>query len=223
MKQRLGALLCVVWVLAGSACGSPDPADSASEEATTSPSVSASRIRIESVPKAALSLEDMGSGWSKFDLGAVEGCTKIGGEICVENLPGRTSSKIQVAYTRDQSGGYVANAVVLMVVEGDAREVMDEFRTAARTKVWNQSFESGTASYKLSALPFSKQGDETFAVHIQSTARNRKSGTESSREIDYIVFRSGRVLSFLYVIKADPAAIARRSAAKIRALIAGDL
>lgn len=217
--MKRGFLLCVAVALTVTACGSSDGSDSA---ATLSPRRAA--ISVDDIPKAALSLEDMGKGWSKFDVAAVEGCTKIGGKICVEGLKGRVSKKTEVGYAQtDDKGGFVANTILLMAVEEDARKAVDTFRTAARTKQWNQSFSTTEATYELSALAFDRQADETLAYRILSTARDRRSGRESSRQIDYIVFRSQRVISFLYVIKVDAAAVARKSAAKIEALVSGAL
>jgi hypothetical protein len=215
---KRGVLLCVVSVLALSACGSSDPSDSAA-----SPSAAAA-IRVDAVPKAALSLEDMGEGWSRFDVASVEGCTKIGGKICAEDVPGRVSTKIEVGYNQgDSNEGFVANTILLMAVEEDARKAVDAFRAAARTKRWNQSFTAGDATYELSPLEFDRQGDETIAYRILSTATGHGSDRSASRQIDYIVFRSGRVISFLYVIKAESAPIARKSAEKIEALVSGEL
>lgn len=215
-------MLAFLSVIAVSACGSPDSDTGA--RATGSPSAVAATIRADAIPKAALSLEDMGSGWSTFDVEAVEGCTKIGGKICVENVPGRVSTKAEVAYNQARMPSrFVANTILLMAVEDDARTVVDEFRKAARTTRWSQSFSSGDATYELSALEFDRLADETLSYRIDSTVKDRRTGRSASQRVDYIVFRSGRVLSFLYAIGADSAAIAQKSAGKVQALVDGEL
>lgn len=111
----------------------------------------------------------------------------------------------------------MANTVLLMAVESDARAAIDAFRSAAKTKSWTQTFRTTKATYELSTLSFDRVADETLAFRIVSTVAT------TSGEIDYIVFRSGRVLSFLYVIEVDSAPVARKSAAKIEALVTGAL
>jgi len=216
--MKRGVLLCVAVALTFPACGS----DGSGSAATLSPRPAA--ISVDDIPKAALSLEDMGSGWSRFDVQAVEGCTKLGGKICVEDVPGRVSTKTEVGYRQaGTQGGFVANTILLMAVEEDARKAVDAFRTAALTKRWSQSFSTSNATYELSTIPFDRLADETLAYRILSTATDRQSDRAASRHIDYIVFRSGRVLSFLNVIQANTAPIARRSAAKVEALVSGEL
>lgn len=184
--------------------------------------------------RAALSIEDLeqtspteetDADWSEFDLSEVppDDFVRIGGEVGVGNVPGTVRRKVEIAYEQESSdgepSGYVSNSILLMGDEDEARNVMSALRASAQTTSWTQSFSDGDDSYQLAPLPFEDVGDETFAVRLSITTKDRRSGIETTDQVDYVVFRIDPAVSFVFVSRAEAGALVRKSAEKVGELL----
>lgn len=170
----------------------------------------------------------MPSGWSEYDLAARanEAGTKIGGELAVTDDPYPVVAKAARAFEQGQQTafipiGYVSNTVKLLQNEADAQRLLEDFRAASATKEWTESSEQGSYTVKLAALAFDKLGDETFAVRLNNHFTDPDTGSSQDAQVDYVVYRVGRIVSYLFMTLADSSALGRKSVARVDAYASG--
>lgn len=172
--------------------------------------------------RAALTDDDVGAGWSEFDPSGISGdyVVRIGGEVGVDNAPGEIRRYVEVGFERsDDEAAYVSNTVLLMADNVDARGVMDALRAAADITEWTQRSSDGRDDFRLSPLEFESVGDDTFAVRLDITTTGGPFATVTTEQADYVVFRIGPAVSFLFLSKVDSTEMAARSADRVRELV----
>lgn len=172
--------------------------------------------------RAALTDTDVGRGWAPFDVGGIPASSvvRIGGEVGVDNVPGTIERYAEIGYERSDPGepGYVSNTILLMSDEAGARGAIEALRAAAVTTEWTQGFSRGRDDYRLAQLEFESVADELFAVRLGITTTEGPFGAVTNETADYVVFRIGRVLSFLFMSGVDSTEMAARSAERVREL-----
>jgi hypothetical protein len=102
----------------------------------------------------------------------------------------------------------------MLMSQDDAKKTMNDFRAAVQTSTWSQDVDTAVNTYQAVALSFSKIGDETFATRLNITSRSKQFGNEVSGQVDYIVWRRGPLVNFIFTRLGDSAAMTQLQAAK---------
>ena len=196
----------LVLVACATACGSPKPP----AVATPSP------ISPSAIASAALSAADVGPGWTpKTD--ATLNTVQIGGRIGASNIS-NPPAQATTAFTQKTGSGFVSDSVFLMGTPTLARSVIDFHAQAASTTSWTQTrTEGGKTDWKISGQPTGLNppvGEQMFATRLHATITDAK-GAQTERNVDYIVFRVGRVVAFVIAQDVAGAPFARKQESKV--------
>jgi hypothetical protein len=198
------ALILFLISFVACACGKAKPA----AVATPSP------ISPAAIQTTALSPTDMGPGWTP-KTGATPNTVQIGGRIGAANIsnpPAQTTT----AYTQKSGSGFVTDSIFLMGTPTLARNVLDFHAQAASQTAWIQSrTEGGKTDWKISGpLTLPNLGDQMFATRLHATITDEK-GAVTQRDVEYVVFRVGRVVAFLVAQDVGAAPFAQKLATKV--------
>jgi hypothetical protein len=206
-----------VLMLIAAACS-----DSDREEPTASPNISASAVR-----DATLTIEDMPDEWSELKLSDdPNDFVRIGGQFSALDVTPVARAAVAFREERAQATvpvGFITNTVVLTDSADEARESMARLKRAAETEEWQQDFDQGLTTYRLTPLALEPLGDETFAVRLSATQRSRATGEDIDFARDAVYYRIGPVFVFVGVQLADTVGYARKSESRVRQLVSGSL
>lgn len=199
-------------MLCTTACGSPKPP----AVATPSP------ISQSAITSAALSAADMGPGWTqKTD--ATLNTVQIGGRIGATNISS-PPAQATTAFTQKVGSGFVSDSVFLIGSPSLARSVIDFHAQAATTPSWTQTrTEGGKTDWKISGSPPGLSpplGEQMFATRLHATITDAK-GVKTERNVDYIVYRVGRIVAFVIAQDVDGAPFARKQDANVQRVVNG--
>jgi hypothetical protein len=203
--MRLLTTLALLVCLAG--CG---------RSGTTTKVATPQPIDPTAVQGAALSAADMGSGWTEkteVNLNTVQ----IGGRIGATNIA-NPPAQATTAFTQKNGSGFISDSVFLMGSSALARAVIDAHEQAASTTSWKQTrAEGGDTAWKISGAMSGLSpplGEQMFATKLHATITDAK-GAKTERNVEYVVYRVGRVVAFVVAQDVGAAAYARKQAAKV--------
>jgi len=198
--------LLLTALLGVTACGR-----SKTQTVATPPPISPAAIKA-----AALSPADMGSGWTpKAD--ASLNTVQIGGRIGATNVSS-PPAQATTAFTQKNGSGFVSDTVFLMGTPVLARAVIDAHAQAATTTSWAQTrSEGGLTAWQISG-PLGgldpPLGDQMFATRLHARITDEK-GAKTERNVEYVVYRVGRVVAFIITQDVGAASFARKQEAKV--------
>lgn len=157
----------------------------------------------------------MGPGWTpKPD--ATLNTVQIGGRIGAANIsnpPAQTTT----AYTQKSGSGFLTDSVFLMGTPTLARNVIDFHSQAASTATWTQTrTEGGKTDWKISGAltGFPSLGEQMFATRLHASITDAK-GAKTERNVEYVVFRVGRIVAFVVAQDVGAAPFAQKLATKV--------
>jgi len=188
----------------------------------TPPVATPSPISRSAITSAALSAADVGPGWTqKTD--ATINTVQIGGRIGATNIAS-PPAQATTAFTQKVGSGFVSDTVFLMGTPTLARSVIDFHEQAASTTSWTQTrTEGGKTDWKISGDPAGLNpplGEQMFATRLHATITDAK-GAKTERNVDYIVYRVGRVVAFVIAQDVAGAPFARRQEANVQRAVNG--
>jgi hypothetical protein len=195
----------VVLLLVSAACARKTP-----PVATPAPISSAA------ITGAALTTADMGPGWMQKTDAALN-TVQIGGRIGATNIA-NPPAEATTAFTQTDGPGFVSDSVFLMGTPTLARAVVDAHAQAASTTTWTQTrTEGGQTAWKI-AGPLTglnpPLGDQMFATRLHASITDAN-GAKTERDVDYVVYRIGRVIAFVVAQDGAAAPFARKQEAKV--------
>jgi len=179
------------------------------------PVATPSPISPAAVTTAALSPADVGPGWTP-KTGATLNTVQIGGRIGAANIA-NPPAQATTAYTQKAGSGFVTDSVFLMGTPTLARNVIDFHEQASSTTSWTQSrTEGGKTDWAISGSPAGLQplGEQMFATRLHAEITDAK-GAKTARNVDYVVFRVGRIVAFVVAQDAAGAPFAKKLEAKV--------
>jgi len=209
---RKALLVGITLLVCATACTSKKPPPVATP-APISPSA---------ITSAALSAADLGSGWTpKAD--ATLNTVQIGGRIGAVNIS-NPPAQATTAFTQKNGSGFVSDSVFLMGTPTLARSVIDFHEQATSTTTWTQPrTEGGKTDWKIAGAPTGLSpplGDQMFATRLHASITDEK-GAKTERNVDYVVYRVGRVVAFVIAQDVPAAPFARKQEAKVERVANG--
>jgi hypothetical protein len=210
VRKRISVFLLLLIVATACSRSKPPPV------ATQAP------ISAAAINAAALAAADMGNGWTA-QADATVNTVQIGGRIGATNIAG-PPAQATTAFTQKVGSGFVSDSVFLMGTAALARSVIDAHEQAAATTTWTQTrTEGGQTAWKISGAIAGLDpplGDQMFATRLHATITDAK-GAKTARNVEYIVYRVGRVVAFLIAQDAGAASFARKQEAKVQRAATG--
>lgn len=208
--MRAATAVAVCILLMGSACGE-------SEEV---PEVRLPDLDSRDLARAALSVEDMGSGWEVVE-GATPNTIQIGGDVGAANVTSPVADAT-TAFRETEGPGFVSNSVYMVSSERVAGAIITAHREVADQTTWSQEREDGGAATFVNSGTvggLGRLGDEMFSARLDVTIAPG-SGDETTRAVEYVVFREGPIVSFVVAQDAPAAPFVIKHADKIRSALA---
>jgi hypothetical protein len=174
-------------------------------------------ISAAAINAATLTAADMGGTWTAKADAAVN-TVQIGGRIGATNIAG-PPAQATTAFTHKTGSGFISDSVFLMGTPLLARAVIDAHEQAASTTSWTQSrTEGGQTAWKISGALTGLDpplGDQMFATRLHATITDAK-GAKTERNVEYVVYRVGRVVAFVIAQDAGAASVARKQETKVQ-------
>lgn len=168
-------------------------------------------ITATAIDDAALAAGDMGSGWTEKPNASIN-TVQIGGRIGATNISNPPASRT-TAFTQKTGSGFVSNTVFLMGTPALGRSVIDAHDDAASTTNWTQTrTEGGHTDWKISGAITGLDpplGDQMFATRLHATIVDAK-GAKTERNVEYVVYRVGRIVAFVITQDVGAASFARK-------------
>jgi len=157
----------------------------------------------------------MGPGWAPKS-NATLNTVQIGGRIGAANIS-NPPAQATTAYTQKVGSGFVTDSVFLMGTPTLARNVIDFHSQAASTSSWTQTRTEGgktdwAVSGALTGLP--SLGDQMFATRLHASITD-SAGAKTARDVQYVVFRVGRIVAFVVAQDVGAAPFAQKLATKV--------
>lgn len=209
--MRRAALVFALLVLGTTACADEQP------QATDQPTPRL-EVSVDALEEAALELPDLGEGWRPAEDDAPV-TLQIGGRVGPSNIRD-AENEITTAFEQTAGTGYVSNSIFLVESGDIASAWLDQHAQATRERWTQERQDGGGARYErtgdVSGLP--SLGDETFSAAIDAVVEDGE-GNETSRKIEYVVYRVDRIVAFVVAQDVGVATYARRQEAKVSELV----
>lgn len=208
--MRKVTVLLVCGLLVFSACRRTEEA----------PEVELPALDSRDLARAALSTEDMGTGWTEQET-ATPNTIQIAGDVGAANITNPIADAT-AAFRETAGPGFVSVSLFMVGSEDVAHQIIATHRQAADQKTWSQEREDGgTASFENSGTigGLGQLGDELFSARLAVTITTGE-GAETERIVEYVVFRNGPVVAFVVAQDAKVASLGIKEAEKIDAALA---
>jgi hypothetical protein len=174
------------------------------------------------IPGAALSAADMGPDWAEQKSASVN-TVQIGGTIGASNIV-NPLAQASSAFTQKDSARTLSDSVFLTATPALARSIITAHVQAAQTASWTQTrAEGGSVNWKISGTPAGLDpplGDQMFATKLHAAITDAK-GRKADRNVEYVVFRFGRIVAFVVTQETAVAPFAHKQAAKVERIALG--
>jgi hypothetical protein len=158
----------------------------------------------------------MGSGWTE-QKNALVNTVQVGGHIGATNIS-NSPAEASTAFTQKNGSATLSDSVFLIGTTALARSVITAHIQAAQTTSWSQTrTEGGQIVWKISGALTGLDpplGDQMFATKLHASITDEK-GKKAERNVEYVVYRIGRIVAFVTTQDTKVATFARKQAAKV--------
>lgn len=225
-RNRIVGALALIALVSLGGCNSKRVVGVASPAPTDTPNVV---ITEEMAQRALISTADVEAGWSAIDFTDSGSATAIGGKQGSDNPP--VPAKIRLLKGFMEGGkpslfelkSFISNTILVFDKEDGARHMLDAYRAAAVTPVWDLTDKEGTHHFKLAEMAYPVLGDETFATRLDETLDGANGGGQISSSVEYVVIRVGQAVSVVFAGDGPSIDFAKKSTGKLKQLVAGTI
>jgi hypothetical protein len=210
---RCAALLAVL-LLAGGCNSSGEPS------ATSSPESPPLELTTGDLETALLTASDVGDKWEPSEEDTPS-TVLIGGQVGPANIDIATEDATS-AFDEKDGTGYLSNTLLIVADEQTARAIMAKHEDAESRERWVQERNDGGRSNfrrtgTVADVP--ALGDEAYSVALTAKVADAD-GEETTRKVEYVVYRIRNLLAFVVTQDARAAVYALRQEAKVARLVA---
>lgn len=213
-RRPIAAALAVFALLAGCNRG-------AEQTATATPADPPLELTTGDLETALLTKSDAGDKWEATE-DAAPSTVLIGGQVGPANIDIATSDATS-AFTQKEGTGYLSNTILTVTDEATARAIMAKHDDAdARTNWAQERNDGGRSTFKrtgrVANLP--SLGDESYSATITAKVSGAEGEEETTRKVEYVVYRIRNLLAFVVTQDARVAVYALRQEANVTRLVA---
>jgi hypothetical protein len=209
--KRLAAL-ALLMVAAGGACGQ-DGGDGQTTASPT-PKLEVSEAQLED---ALLEAKDVGSGWEE-QKDPAPSTVQIGGRKGWGPANMEDTDATAIAAFR-KPPAYLITHLYVVDTPLVAEAIIDAHERAGPVTTWTQERTDGGARFKRAGpvedLP--QLGDETYSARLSATIVDEE-GKETKRRLQYVVFRTDRIVAFVITQDVGVQKYATRQEQKLASL-----